>query len=187
MFTFINIKDIFKNQTKILNKCPENRWVFIYLPIIIGIVVSVLFYNDNKSILGPLTLFISIFVPLFANMLSILISFAMNKIKTRHNKERIPLIEETFLSICYLIPLALILVALSLLMHITILDNYTLKTFSFNYFEIKITVYMLYHIPIAIIFYAFFTHLFMILLMITKRIYKLIKAEIYLLTNDKNE
>ena len=52
-----------------------------------------------------------------------MISFVMNKIKTRHNKERIPLIKETFYNICYLIPVSLFLLVLSLLMNLTIGDD----------------------------------------------------------------
>lgn len=181
MFQYINIGQVFKSQINILNKCPENKWVFIYIPIIVGIIATILFNKNTASILDALTLFISIFIPLFANMLSILISFAMNKLKTRHNKERIPLIKETFHSICYLIPLALALIVLVLFMHLTIFDENTFEI-AIKSFKQTISIYNIYHSIISLIFYGLFTHLLMIILMITKRVYKLINTEITLLT-----
>lgn len=100
-FTFINIRDILQKQNEILKVDSNNKWIFIRFPLLLGFLCSILFYSDTKSILGILTLFLSIFIPIFISLLATLISFVMNKIKTRHNKERIPLIKETFYNICY--------------------------------------------------------------------------------------
>lgn len=115
-FTFINIREILQKEKEILKADPNNKWVFIGLPLLLGILCSLLFYNDTKAILGILTLFLSIFIPIFISLLATMISFVMNKIKTRHNKERIPLIKETFYNICYLIPV-------SQMIHLLILCN----------------------------------------------------------------
>ena len=119
-FTFINIRDILQKQNEILKVDSNNKWIFIRFPLLLGFLCSILFYSDTKSILGILTLFLSIFIPIFISLLATLISFVMNKIKTRHNKERIPLIKETFYNICYLIPISLFLLVLSLLMSLNI-------------------------------------------------------------------
>ena len=122
-FTFINIGEILQKEQEILKADSNNKWVFIIFPLLLGILCSFLFYTDTKAVLGILTLFLSIFIPIFISLLATLISFVMNKIKTRHNKERVPLIKETFYNICYLIPVSLFLLVLSLLMNLTIGDN----------------------------------------------------------------
>lgn len=131
-FTFINIRDILQKQNEILKVDSNNKWIFIRFPLLLGFLCSILFYSDTKSILGILTLFLSIFIPIFISLLATLISFVMNKIKTRHNKERIPLIKETFYNICYLIPISLFLLVLSLLMSLSIGDRCVLYQYNFN-------------------------------------------------------
>lgn len=108
-FSFIDISELFQNQHRIIGTYPNNKYIFYVLPSICGIVCSLLFYKDTKDIMEVLTLFISIFIPIFISLLATMISFVMNKIVTRHNKERIPLIKETFYTICYLIPISLAL------------------------------------------------------------------------------
>ena len=57
-FTFINIREILQKEKEILKADPNNKWVFIGLPLLLGILCSLLFYNDTKAILGILTLFL---------------------------------------------------------------------------------------------------------------------------------
>ena len=117
----------------------------------------------------------------------------MNKIKTRHNKERVPLIKETFYNICYLIPVSLFLLVLSLLMNLTIGDNCVIYSNSFispicnNVFSIEITIRFIYIYIIGIFFYGGVAHLVMNILMVTKRIFKLFDKEIDLMTNTEDE
>lgn len=117
----------------------------------------------------------------------------MNKIKTRHNKERVPLIKETFYNICYLIPVSLFLLVLSLLMNLTIGDNCVIYSNSFispicnNVFSIEITIRFIYIYIIGIFFYGGVAHLVMNILMVTKRIFKLFDKEIDLMTNAEDE
>ena len=107
--TFIDIREIFRQQHKIMKAESSNWFLFYIAPVLLGIVFSVLFYRDSDKVLDILTLFLSIFIPIFLSLLATMISFVMNKIKTRHNKERIALIKETFYNICYLIPTSLFL------------------------------------------------------------------------------
>ena len=192
-FTFINIREILQKEKEILKADPDNKWVFIGLPLLLGILCSLLFYNDTKAILGILTLFLSIFIPIFISLLATMISFVMNKIKTRHNKERIPLIKETFYNICYLIPVSLFLLVLSLLMNLTIGDDCVVYQIYFEspicntIFLFKITVHFIYLFSIGILFYGGIAHLIMNILMVTKRIFKLFDKEIDLLTNPEED
>ena len=116
----------------------------------------------------------------------------MNKIKTRHNKERIPLIKETFYNICYLIPISLFLLVLSLLMSLSIGDGCVLYQYNFispicgTVFSIEITVHFIYLLIFGVLFYGGIIHLIMNILMVTKRIFKLFDKEIDLLTNPEN-
>ena len=192
-FTFINIGEILQKEQEILKADSNNKWVFIIFPLLLGILCSFLFYTDTKAVLGILTLFLSIFIPIFISLLATLISFVMNKIKTRHNKERVPLIKETFYNICYLIPVSLFLLVLSLLMNLTIGDNCVFYSNSFispicnNVFSIEITIRFIYIYIIGIFFYGGVAHLVMNILMVTKRIFKLFDKEIDLMTNAEDE
>lgn len=192
-FTFINIGEILQKEQEILKADSNNKWVFIIFPLLLGILCSFLFYTDTKVVLGILTLFLSIFIPIFISLLATLISFVMNKIKTRHNKERVPLIKETFYNICYLIPVSLFLLVLSLLMNLTIGDNCVIYSNSFispicnNVFSIEITIRFIYIYIIGIFFYGGVAHLVMNILMVTKRIFKLFDKEIDLMTNAEDE
>ena len=192
-FTFINIGEILQKEQEILKADSNNKWVFIIFPLLLGILCSFLFYTDTKAVLGILTLFLSIFIPIFISLLATLISFVMNKIKTRHNMERVPLIKETFYNICYLIPVSLFLLVLSLLMNLTIGDNCVIYSNSFispicnNVFSIEITIRFIYIYIIGIFFYGGVAHLVMNILMVTKRIFKLFDKEIDLMTNAEDE
>lgn len=187
--SFINITDIFLKQKGILKKEPKNKWYFITLPFILGFICSLLFYTDTKSILNILSLFLSIFIPLFISLLATMISFVMNKIKTRHNKERIPLIKETFYNICYLIPISVFLLVLSLLMSLSLGNDCIIYKHGFTLpfcdtcYEIRITVHFLYIFLVGVFFYGGIVHLVMNILMVTKRIFVLFDKEIDLLKN----
>lgn len=191
--TFISLRDILQKQNEILKADSNNKWIFIRFPLILGFFCSILFYNDTKSILSILTLFLSIFIPIFISLLATLISFVMNKIKTRHNKERIPLIKETFYNICYLIPVSLFLLVLSLLMSLSLGNECVIWQFNFvssmcdTVFLIEITIHLIYLLIIGVFFYGGIVHLIMNILMVTKRIFKLFDKEIDLLTNPENK
>ena len=175
-YTFIDISDIFRKQSRIIGSEPSNKWIFYWIPVLCGMAASLLFYNDTKAVVDVLTLFISIFIPIFMSLLATMISFVMNKIVTRHNKERIPLIKETFYNICYLIPVSLVLLVLSLLMNLTI-GKYCMVTDTLSLHKLII-------LAVGVFFYGGVTHIVLNLLMITKRIFKLFDKEIDLLTGN---
>lgn len=191
--TFISLRDILQKQNEILKSDSNNKWIFIRFPLLLGFFCSILFYSDTESILGILTLFLSIFIPIFISLLATLISFVMNKIKTRHNKERIPLIKETFYNICYLIPVSLFLLVLSLLMSLTLGSECVVWQHDFispicnTAFLIEITIHFIYSFVIGVFFYGGIIHLIMNILMVTKRIFKLFDKEIDLLTDPEEQ
>lgn len=179
--TFIDISEIFRQQHKIM-KAESSNWVLFYIaPVLLGTVFSVLFYRDSDKVLNILTLFLSIFIPIFLSLLATMISFVMNKIKTRHNKERITLIKETFYNICYLIPTSLSLLLLSLFMQLSY-GKVSEFIWQNEYWTICITYHRLAYTFLGTFFYGGIIHVILNLLMITKRIFKLFDKEIDLLT-----
>lgn len=181
--SFVNISDIFKKHFQIfdLKNSTTNSWTFVILPVICGSICSVVFYQWTQAVLSILGIVLSIFVPLFMNLLVLLITTIINKIETRHNKERVELIKQTFYNICYLIPISLILIGLLLLLGISPFKGIYFFENSF----IDIDLYQCYLIFIGIIFYSGFIHLVMTILMITKRIFILFDKEIDLLNERK--
>lgn len=183
-FTYINILDIFRQQQRIIQAASDNYSLFYVIPIVCGLIFSIIFYKDTSNVLNVLTLFLSIFIPIFINLLATLISFVMNKIVTRHNKERVPLIKETFYNICYLIPISLLLLVLSLFMNLSWGKNIEIEICN-KYFTISFSIHRLMLTLIGTMFYGGIIHIMLNLLMITKRIFKLFDKEIDLLTDGK--
>lgn len=179
---FINISNILNSYYSILKTNKSNVYIFIIFPLLLGFGASFLFYKDNDKILNVLTLFLSIFIPIFMNLLATLISFVMNKIVTRHNRERVPLIKETFYNICYLIPISLLMLLLALFMNLTLGKN-THLTIDWKMIHFSITYHRLFYTIIGTFFFGGILHIMLNLLMITKRIFKLFDKEIDLLTN----
>jgi len=179
---FINISNIFSSYYSILKTDKSNVYIFIVFPLLLGFGASFLFYKDNDKVLNVLTLFLSIFIPIFINLLATLISFVMNKIVTRHNRERVPLIKETFYNICYLIPISLLMLLLSLFMNLTLGKSEHL-TVDWKMIHFSITYHRLFYTIIGTFFFGGILHIMLNLLMITKRIFKLFDKEIDLLTN----
>lgn len=185
-FTFIDITEIFRRQNKVLKSETSNWLVFYLIPLALGFSFALLFYEDSKEIMNTLTLFLSIFIPIFINLLATLISFVMNKIVTRHNKERVPLIKETFYNICYLIPVSLLMLILSLFMNLNYGKQVGFEIVN-SYINISISYHRLIYTIIGTLFYGGIVHIMLNLLMITKRIFKLFDKEIDLLTNNTVE
>lgn len=186
-FKCIGIGKILQEENQIMKKLDNYRSVFYYIPVVIGVFCTLFFYHDNSKIVDILTLFLSIFIPIFISLLATLISFVMNKIRTRHNKERIQLIKETFYNICYLIPISVVLLILALFMSVTIFENKILYEglLWHTSFEVEITWDHFYHGIIGFIFYGGIAHLIAHILMITKRIFVLFDKEIDLLKYNK--
>ena len=183
-FAYVNISDIFRQQQRIIQAGTDNYSLFYAIPIVCGLIFSIIFYKDTSNVLNVLTLFLSIFIPIFINLLATLISFVMNKIVTRHNKERVPLIKETFYNICYLIPISLLLLILSLFMNLSWGRNIEIEICN-KYLTISFSIHRLMLTLIGTMFYGGIIHIMLNLLMITKRIFKLFDKEIDLLTDEK--
>lgn len=183
-FAYVNISDIFRQQQRIIQAGTDNYSLFYVIPIVCGLIFSIIFYKDTSNVLNVLTLFLFIFIPIFINLLATLISFVMNKIVTRHNKERVPLIKETFYNICYLIPISLLLLILSLFMNLSWGRNIEIEICN-KYLTISFSIHRLMLTLIGTMFYGGIIHIMLNLLMITKRIFKLFDKEIDLLTDEK--
>ena len=188
-FKCIGIGRIFQEENKIMRNLEHHKSVFYYIPLGVGFFCTIFFYHDNSTIVNILTLFLSIFIPIFISLLATLISFVMNKIKTRHNKERIQLLKETFYDICYLIPISVILLTLALFMSVTIFEDKTLYKglIGNTTIGVNITWDYIYHGIIGLIFYTGIAHLIAHILMITKRIFVLFDKEIDLLRFSDNK
>ena len=183
-FAYVYISVIFRQQQRIIQAGTDNYSLFYVIPIVCGLIFSIIFYKDRSNVLNVLTLFLSIFIPIFINLLATLISFVMNKIVTRHNKERVPLIKETFYNICYLIPISLLLLILSLFMNLSWGRNIEIEICN-KYLTISFSIHRLMLTLIGTMFYGGIIHIMLNLLMITKRIFKLFDKEIDLLTDEK--
>lgn len=189
--SFINIRNIIKTQIGIILKDRQrNIKLFFVYPFVLSLFLSWLFYKDTEKIIGILSLFLSIFIPLFISLLATILSFVMNKIRTKHNKERIPLIKETFYNICYLIPLSIYLLILSIFMSLSFGKN-TFLSFCLFSNTIKVSINFIYIYLLGCFFYSGIIHMIMNILMITKRIFILFDKEIDLLScvnsNENNE
>lgn len=185
-FKCIGIGKILLEENRIMKNLDNYKSVFYYIPFVMGFLCTIFFYHNNSKIVDILTLFLSIFIPIFISLLATLISFVMNKIRTRHNKERIQLIKETFYNICYLIPISVVLLVLALFMSVTIFESIVLYKglLWHTSFEIEVTWDHFYHGIIGFIFYSGVAHLIVHILMITKRIFILFDKEIDLLKYD---
>lgn len=183
--SYVNIKELFVRQWAILNQDKQtNIKLFIIYPILIGVSCVFLFYKNSDKILDILAMFISIFVPLFINLLALLMSAILNKITSRHNKERIELLKETFVNICYLLPVSIFLIMLLLLLRIDMFKECVISNFKWNipwygcFCEITISIYSIYYLIIGSVLFSGTVHLVMNMFMIIKRVFKLFDKEI---------
>lgn len=192
--SYVNLKELFVRQWAILNQDKHNnKKIFIIYPLLIGVLCVFLFYRNIDSILEILAMFISIFVPLFINLLALLMSAVLNKITSRHNKERIELFKETFTNICYLIPISVFLIILLLLLKIDLFKECIIRDFNWNIpwcdcsYGFTISIYTIYYLIVGSVLFSGIAHLIMNIFMICKRIFKLFDKEIDLLCNKTNE
>ena len=118
------------------------------------------------------------FVPIFATILSVYISWVFAKRKTRHDKERIQIFQETTNAIFVLIPLVLFAIGSFFMSHMSIPQ--ILKGVSYIH-----SICHVGHIALEFIYYTLFTEIALIIFMITKRSYVIIVNEIRLLEEDK--
>ncbi len=185
--SFIDISKIFKKHYAVLNLGENklNRKLFIYLPLFIGAICAGIFFNWTASVLNVITVVLSIFVPLFMNLLVLLITTLVNKVRTRHNEDRVDLIKEIFYNICFLIPASLILICNLLLLELKPFEDVCVCILTLV--DVELSFYDFYLLFFSFVFYSGLAHLFVTILMITKRIFRLFDIEIGLLSQQSND
>ena len=99
----------------------DYKTVFFIVPILIGMFMALLIDDSQKdSIDGLINSSLTSFVPIFATILSVYISWVFAKRKTRHDKERIQIFQETTNAIFVLIPLVLFAIGSFFMSHMSI-------------------------------------------------------------------
>lgn len=157
----------------------DYKTVFFFVPILIGMFMAFLIDDSQKdSIDGLINSSLTSFVPIFATILSVYISWVFAKRKTRHDKERIQIFQETTNAIFVLIPLVLFAIGSFFMSHMSVPQ--ILKGVSYIHYICHVG-----HIALEFIYYTLFTEIALIIFMITKRSYVIIINEIRLLEEDK--
>ena len=96
----------------------DYKTVFFIVPILIGMFMAFLIDDSQKdSIDGLINSSLTSFVPIFATILSVYISWVFAKRKTRHDNERIQIFQETTNAIFVLIPLVLFAIGAFFMSH----------------------------------------------------------------------
>lgn len=168
--------------------------LFYITPWILGVAMPILLWNSNEKAAGAFNAFLTSFVPLFATILTFYLSWCYNKIKTRHNAERLQLFRETSTNILMMIPLDVLALLLYVLASNIWLTDVTVlsRTFTLSWFEIpaflySITWHQTIRYIILVAYYAVLTEIVLILLMVCKRAFVIINNEITLLDNAVQE
>lgn len=172
----------------------EYKVLFYIVPWLIGMILSLLLWYSNDEAAETLNAFLTSFVPLFATILTFYISWCYNKIKTRHNKERLKLFRETSTNILMMIPLDVLALVIYVLASNKWFVNDALidSTFSLSNIAIpnllySITWYHLIRYILFVMYYAAVTEIVLIVLMVCKRAYVIINNEITLLDNNAHD
>lgn len=181
----INNKELFDAYEKCISKYC---WLFYFVPLFFGVFLSVLFKGFNDKIVNTINSFLTCFVPLFGTILTIYISWAFSKVKTRHQEERIQIFKETTVAILIMIPIAIVTVFLSFANEIPIwsfVEISQIKEINVsNIINISKNILVL---LFSIFYYAGFIKICLIILMVIKRAYRIIINEIRLLDDDDDE
>lgn len=167
------------------------RKLFYVTPWVIGIVMPIILWHSNEKAAVVFNAFLTSFVPLFATILTFYISWCYNKIKTRHNVERLQLFRDTSTDILMMIPLDV----LALLLYVFasnswFVDSLVLNTtFSLSWIDVPVFfVSITWHQVVRYLFltgyYAMLTEIILILLMVCKRAFVIINNEITLLDDE---
>lgn len=165
------------------------EWLFCRVPLFIGFFMPIILFGANGRAADILVSFLTSFVPLFATILTFYLSWCYNKIKTRHNKERLALFRETSTNILMMIPLdvaALLscILSNSIWLHSCYLPYFdgawepleTLSSFLCQFSWHQIIRYLF-----LMLFYGITTEIILIMLMVCKRAYVIIINEIVLI------
>jgi len=193
MASKINITEIVKNHKSTLqdshgNFIKNDKKLFIYYPIIIGLILTLIVRIPSDGLINIFAICLSIFIGLFLNLLVLIISFAEDKLNVKDKKNRAKLLEQTFYNITYTIIASLVGLGLLFLSNINFLPSSWELDISYLHKYIclcigKIEYNKLINLSFYFIFYTVFSHIIMTLLMIIKRIFKLFKVEIEEINN----
>ena len=169
-------KQLFRDFYKSIK---QYRCIFFGIPIIVGLLMTLLIGSDNKpNVEGLINSSLTSFVPIFATILSVYISWVFEKKKTRHEKERIQIFQETTNAIFVLIPLVLISIGAYFVGKMSLP-----KTWG-NVFVLNLVCHY-FKCFFEFAYYALFVEISLIIFMITKRSYIIVINEIRLLEADK--
>ena len=151
----IDIRNIISKHFKIFQSADGNDdisdyWTFFFYPILAGAIS--LISPINSSLENLLTVLFSVFIGLFLNLLMLLISFKPNEnLSPKRLKSVKRTINETVISTIYTIFLSVI--QLILILVLSVFDNYYVV------------------IGLSFLIYSLLAHIFVVFLMILKRIY----------------
>lgn len=170
------------------------EWLFYIVPIVFGILLPIVLYGVNAQTTNVLVSFLTSFVPLFATILTFYLSWCYNKIKTRHNTERLSIFRETSTDILMMIPLDVAALLCSILSNIRWLQSCHLPTFEGQWNHIdslfsslaQFTWHQGIRYLFLTLFYGFTTEIILIMLMVCKRAYVIIINEIVLISEESN-
>lgn len=191
-FSIININSIAKAFSE---SVKGFGWLFYCVPVLVGLIMPLILFGANDKAAGILVSFLTSFVPLFATILTFYLSWCYNKIRTRHNNERLALFRETSTNILMMIPLdvaALLCCVLS--------DNTWLQSCYLPYFDgawrpveimssflCQFSWHQVLRYLFLIAFYGFTTEIIFIMLMVCKRAYVIIINEIVLISEETEQ
>lgn len=165
--------------------------LFYGIPIIIGIAMPIFFREVNDKVAGVLNSYLTSFIPLFATILTFYLSWCYNKIKSRHNKERLQLFRETSTNILMMIPLDVFAILSYVFASNTLLGNSTIVPDAVKSMIPEscivlstLTWHQVIRYVFLIAYYLFVSETILIIFMVCKRAYVIINNEITLLTED---
>ena len=189
LFEMVNIGGILHA----FHESVKGRKQFYILPCIVGVLMPFILKGGNEKAAATFNSFLTSFVPLFATILTFYISWCYNKIKTRHNKERLELFKATSTNILMMIPLD----ALALLLYVLSLNQW-FQDMIFNEQPMllgitlpavlaNITWHDVFRYILLSAYYSIIFEIMLILLMVCKRAHVIINNEIALLTTEDSE
>lgn len=168
--------------------------LFYVTPWIVGVLLPILLWHSNENAAEVFNAFLTSFVPLFATILTFYISWCYNKIKTRHNAERLQLFRDTSTNILMMIPLDVLALVLYVMSSNSWLADCPVlsHSFSLSWYDIpelfySITWHQIIRYILLILYYAVLTEIMLILLMVCKRAFVIINNEITLLNDAVKE
>lgn len=177
----INIKNILIEFHKSVRKCSD---MYYWLPIGVGTIIPFLLKGGNMAATTALNAFLTSFIPLFATVLTFYMSWCYNEIRSRHSHTRLGLFRATSMDILMMIPLdalALLLYVCSTVQWFSGCPLMTEEVYWLAFLK-DATWNDVITYPFLAAYYAVVVEIFLILMVVCKRVYIIIDGEIKLLT-----